>query len=102
MAECDSAVGFSSSLTRGMVYRQMAEIYRREKAFEPALDACEQALEVNPNYPEALLTLVRIYHDQGDRRMTKEIGSRLVSFWSKADPDFKNRNELKKILGVAS
>ena len=102
MTECDSAVGFSTSLNRGTVYRQMAEIYLRQKAYDPALDACEQALEVNPNLPEALLTLVRIYNDQGDRGMTKEIGSRLMSFWAHADPDYQNRIELMKILGVTS
>ena len=101
-AECDTALGFSGPLTRIAVYRQMADIYRRQKAFEPALDACEQALQVNPNQPEVLLTLVRIYHDQGDRRMTKEIGQRLMNFWAKADPDFKNRIELMRILGVTS
>jgi tetratricopeptide (TPR) repeat protein len=101
-AECDSAVGFSTSLTRTFVYRQMAEVYRREKAYEPALEACEQALEVNPNAPEVLLTLVRIYHDRGDRRMTREIGNRLVTFWAQADPDYQNRIELMKILGVTS
>ncbi len=100
MTECDSAVGFTSALTRSAVYRQMAEIYRREKAYEPALDACEQALEVNPNLPEALLTLARIYADQGDRRMTKEIGNRLMVLWAHADPDYQNRIELMKILGV--
>jgi tetratricopeptide (TPR) repeat protein len=102
LTECDSALGFSTVISRPSVYRQIAEINRREKAFEPALDACEQALDVNPNSPEALLTLVRIYHDQGDRRMTKEIGGRLMTFWSLADPDYQNRIELMKLLGVAS
>ena len=100
LAECDSAIGFSTSVNRNVAYRQMAEIYRLRKAYDPALDACEQALEVNPNYPEALLTLVRIYNDQGDRRMTKEIGNRLMAFWAHADPDFERRIELMKILGV--
>ncbi len=58
--------------------------------------------QMNPNQPDVLLTLVRIYHDQGDRRMTKEIGQRLMNFWSKADPDYQNRIELMKILGVTS
>lgn len=101
-AECDSAVGFSMSLNRSSVYRQMAEIYRQQKAYDAALDACEQALEGNPNAPEVLLTLARVYHDQGDRRMTKEIGSRLMAFWAQADPDYQNRIELMKILGVTS
>lgn len=102
LAACDSAVGFSTNQTRGIVYRQMAEIYRRQKAFESALDACEQALEVNPNAPEVLLTLVKIYSDRGDRRMTREIGSRLMQFWAHADPDYQHRNELMRILGVTS
>jgi tetratricopeptide (TPR) repeat protein len=102
LSECDSALGFSAAISRPAVSRQMAEVYRRQKAFEPALDACEQALSVNPNSPEALLTLVRIYHDRGDRRMMVEIGNRLVSFWAKADPDFQNRIELVKLLGVPS
>ena len=34
--------------------------------------------------------------------MTKEIGNRLMTFWSKADPDYQNRIELMKILGVTS
>jgi tetratricopeptide (TPR) repeat protein len=100
LADCDSAVGYSTSVTRSMIYRQMAEIYRLQKAYDPALDACEQALQVNPNYPDALLTLVRIYNDQGDRRMTREIGNRLMDFWAQADPDYRNRIELMKILGA--
>jgi tetratricopeptide (TPR) repeat protein len=102
LAECDSALGFSTVISRPAVYRQMAEIYRRQKSFEPALDACEQALSVNPNAPEALLTLMRIYHDRGDRRMTREIGNRLMTFWAKADPDYQNRIDLMKLLGVTS
>ena len=81
---------------------QMAEVYRREKLFDAALDACEQALSLNPNSPEALLALVRTYHDQGDRRMTSEIGNRLMAFWAHADPDYQNRIELMKLLGVTS
>jgi len=102
MEECDSALGYSTALTRSAVHRQMAEIYLRQNAYEPALDACEQALQVNPNSPDVLLTLVRIYKERGDRRMTREIGGRLMDLWSKADPDYQNRIELQKILGVTS
>ena len=99
LALCDSALEYSAPLTRPSVYRQMAEIQLARGSFEDALDACEEALSVNPNSPEVLLTLTRVYHRKGDARMTVEIGSRLLALWSEADPDFEDRNELLRILG---
>jgi tetratricopeptide (TPR) repeat protein len=99
LASCDSALEYSTPLTRPSVYRQMAEIDLGLGSFENALDACEEALSVNPNAPEILLTLTRVYHRKGDVQMTVEIGSRLLALWSDADPDFEDRNEVLRILG---
>lgn len=99
LATCDSALEYSTPLTRPSVYRQMAEIQLALGSFENALDACEEALSVNPNLPDILLTLTRVYHRKGDVQMTVEIGSRLLALWSGADPDFEDRNEVLRILG---
>lgn len=99
-AACDSAVDYSSPITRGAVYRQLAEILLKQKAFDSAFDACEEALRVNPNEPEALLTLTRIYAAKGDKPMTREIGGRLLALWQNADPDYKNLADVRQLLGV--
>jgi tetratricopeptide (TPR) repeat protein len=99
-AECDSAADDASPLTRGAVYRQLAEIFLKQKAFDSAFDACEEALRVNPNEPEALLTLTRIYAAKGDKQMTREIGGRLLMLWQDADPDYRNLAEVRRLLGV--
>lgn len=98
IAACDSAREFADPLTRGEVYTELAEIYYRQKSYDDALDASEEALRTNPNGPRALLTLVRIYHATGDADMTGEIGGRLLDFWKNADPDFQRLIELKRLL----
>ena len=98
-ASCDSALQFTSPLNRSAVYREYAEISLREKNFEAALDACEEALTVNPNSPEVLLTLTKVYHAKGDVQMTVEIGGRLLALWREADPDYQNLLEVRRILG---
>jgi tetratricopeptide (TPR) repeat protein len=98
LAVCDSALDHSSPLSRGVVYRQVAEIKLRQQQYEDAFDACEEALRVNPNNPDALLTLMKIYHAQGDLRMTHEIGGRLMEFWEGADDDFRYLREVKQML----
>jgi len=102
LAECDSAVGYSLPLTRAAVERQRAQTHLAAGALEDALDDCGRALEVNPNSPGVLLTLVRIYHRKGDSRMTGEIGARLQSLWAHADRDFEDRNELFRLMGKRS
>ena len=102
LAACDSALEYSVPLTRAEVYRQIAEAQLGSGAFEDALDACEESLSVNPNSTEVLFTLTRVYHAKGDARMTVEIGSRLLALWGGADPDFRDRNELLRILGKKS
>jgi tetratricopeptide (TPR) repeat protein len=99
-ALCDSALEFSTAFTRGPVFQQIAEINIREKQYEDAFDACEEALRVNPNYPDALLTLVKAYHSKGDAAMTWEVGSRLLEFWKNADPDFLSLHDLQALLGT--
>ena len=99
LGECDSAGGYSLPLTRAAVERQRAATHFAAGALEDALDDCGRALEVNPNSPPVLLTLVRIYHKSGDTRMTGEIGLRLQSLWANADPDFEDRNELLRLTG---
>jgi tetratricopeptide (TPR) repeat protein len=97
---CDSALEFSTPLSRGPVFRQIAEINLRQQDYEDAFDACEEALRVNPNSPEPLFTLVKVYHAKGDAAMTKGIGGRLLEFWKDADPDFLNLRELQQMLGT--
>jgi len=99
LTECDSAMGYSLPLTRAAVERQRAETHLAQGALEDALDDCGRALEVNPNSPQVLLTLVRIYHARGDSRMTAEIGGRLLALWANADPDFRDRNDLLRLMG---
>ena len=97
---CRSALEFSSPLMRGAVYAQLARIHLAARDFESALDAVEGALGVNPNTPDALLTLVKIYHEQGDTRMVREVGGRLLELWKDADPDFVRLIELRALLGL--
>ena len=99
LAMCDSAMNYTVPLQRGQIYRQMAEVYMRARDFEPALEACEEALTISPNAPEILLTLTRVYSAKGDRRMTAEIGGRLLKFWQGADPDYENRREVLRLVG---
>ena len=102
LGACDSAAGYSLPLTRAAVEHQRAQTHLAAGALEDALDDCGRALEVNPNSPVVLLTLVRIYHRSGDARMTGEIGLRLQSLWGRADPDFDDRNELIRLLGTGT
>ncbi len=81
-----------------MIFRQMAEINLRQKAFDDGLTACEEGLGIRPNNPDILLTLVRIYAADGDHRMAGEIGGRLLDFWKNADPDFEPRHEVLRLL----
>jgi tetratricopeptide (TPR) repeat protein len=98
-AFCDSAREYSSPLSRSAVYRQLAEIYLADKAYESALDACEEALRVNPNNPDALLVLMKVYYGKGERQMTSEIGGRLLRLWKNADLDFREASEVRRMLG---
>lgn len=97
---CDSALEFTTALSRSPVFRQIAEIDLRQQHYDAAFDACEEALRVNPNSPEPLFTLVKVYHAQGDAAMTTEIGGRLLEFWKGADPDFLNLRDLRQLLGT--
>jgi tetratricopeptide (TPR) repeat protein len=97
---CNAALESASYIDRFDVFRILADIRRRMGDTERALDACSEALSINRNNPFALLTLVRIYYDRHDVEMTREIGGRLETLWSKADPDFYPRTELRKLLGV--
>ncbi len=99
---CGEALESSSPLSRGDVYQQLAKVHLQQKAFEPALDDCEEALRVNPNAPQTLLVLARIYHEKGDARMTREIGGRLLALWKNADPDFVDLKTLKSLLPTRS
>jgi superkiller protein 3 len=97
--ECREAMEASTPLTRGAVYIQLARVYRARKAWEPAIDAIENALSLNPNSPDALQTLALVFHDRGDRQMAAEIGDRLFQLWSAADSDFVPLLELRRALG---
>ncbi len=99
LAVCDSALQYGTELTRAEVYHRMAAIHLKHGDYDRALDALDDALRYNPNNPEALLTLARVYKAQGDRRMTREIGGRLLELWKQADPDFQSLQELKQVLG---
>ncbi len=95
---CKQALETSTPLTRPAVFRHLAEIAIQEGDVEEALDACEEALHVNPNSPEALLTLTKAYATQGDARMTAEIGGRLLTLWKDADADFVQVKQLRQLL----
>ncbi len=95
---CDSGFAYSTTLARAAIYRQMAEINLRQKAFDDGLNACEEGLALSPNSPDILLTLVRLYVASGDHRLAGEIGSRLLDFWKDADPDFEPRHEVLRLL----
>jgi tetratricopeptide (TPR) repeat protein len=95
---CDSALQYSSPLTRRWVYRTLAEIYLKQKNYEAALSACEEALKINPRLPLGLMTLTRVYAAMGDKVMTKEIGNRLLQLWKDADPDFISLRKLRQTL----
>ncbi len=98
-AECREAMETSSPFTRVSVYIYLARVLRARGAWERAIDAIENALAINPQAPEALLTLALIYHDIGDEQMAWVIGNRLLNFWQAADPDFLPLLELRKALG---
>lgn len=99
-AACDSALEFTTPLTRAAVMRMQAEVFLRERRFDEAFEACEGALHPNPNSPQALLTLTRIYHAKGDRRMTREVGGRLLEMWKNADADFQDLIEVQRLTGT--
>lgn len=95
----DEALAISTPQSRPSVYRQIADLRLRAGAYDDALDACGEALSVNPNAPGALLVLVKVYRAKGDPAMTREIGGRLLELWKNADPDFRDLQELKRVLG---
>jgi tetratricopeptide (TPR) repeat protein len=96
---CENAFEFSSPLSRGAVFAHIARIDLAAAEWEAALDAVDEALKVNPNTPEVLLTLTRIYSAKQDHRMTAEIGRRLLELWKDADSDFSGLLEVKRLLG---
>jgi tetratricopeptide (TPR) repeat protein len=99
LAACEHSVQLASPFERGSAYQQTAEILLRQKEYERALDACEEALGVLPNNPIVLLTLLKTYRAKGDARMTAEIGNRLLMFWDHADPDFQYLLEARRAVG---
>jgi tetratricopeptide (TPR) repeat protein len=99
LEHCSRALEFSTSLTRSAVYNMIARIRFGMRQWDAALDAVEEALKVNPNQADVLMTLVRIYHGMGDQTMTATIGNRLLAFWNNADADFHPRKELRTLLG---
>lgn len=98
LAACDSALQFGSELTRAEVYHQRAKIQLAKKQYDHALDALEEALRFNPNNPEVLLTLARVYAASGDTVMAREIANRLLALWKDADSDFLPLKEVRSIL----
>ena len=97
---CRSALEYSSPQMRGAVYGQLARTYFASGQYESALDAVEGALGVNPNAPDALMVLAKVYNEQGDRRMVIEVGQRLTELWKNADPDFLPLVELCRLLST--
>jgi tetratricopeptide (TPR) repeat protein len=99
LAACDSALQYGLPVNRGSIYNEIADIRLRQKEFELALDACEEALSVKPNSPDILLTLLKIYSAKKDVRMKVEIGSRLLAIWADADKDYVLLKEAQQIMG---
>jgi superkiller protein 3 len=98
IVQCEKALEYSVQLNRAYVFREIARINLKQGSYESALFACDEALAMNPNSPFGLLLLTRVYHAQGDKKMTQEIGSRLLKLWSEADPDFRYLKELRRLL----
>ena len=98
LAQCEKALEYSNPLNRAYVFRQITRINLKQRAYESALFACDEALAMNPNSPFGLLLLTRVYHAKGDVKMTREIGGRLLKLWSRADPDFRHLKELRRLL----
>jgi tetratricopeptide (TPR) repeat protein len=101
LAACDVALQYSVPLARTRIFNERAEIHLRAMEYEAALDDLEEALAINPNSPDVLMTLVKTYHAQKNVEMTIEIGSRLLALWAEADPDFSPLHELQQIMGRA-
>jgi tetratricopeptide (TPR) repeat protein len=99
LAACDLALQYSVPLARTRIFNERAEIHLRAKQYEAALDNLEEALAINPNSPDVLMTLVKTYQAQKNVEMTVEIGSRLLALWAEADPDFYPLHELQQIMG---
>jgi tetratricopeptide (TPR) repeat protein len=100
LAQCDSAIDYSTALSRPAILRQLAEIRLRLDDFDAAFVACEEALSFNPNNPSVLMVLTKLYKAKGDELMTQEIGNRLLVLWKEADKDFKELNELRSLLAA--
>jgi tetratricopeptide (TPR) repeat protein len=100
-AACLEALELANPLTRGRVYIHLARVRLAQKDWDGALDAIESALAVNPENPDALLTLTTVYARMGDKPMAKEIGQRLLTLWRDADSDFRPLMELQHTLGMA-
>ena len=101
-AACTEAMDLANPLTRGRVYVHLARVRLARKDWDGAMDAIESALAVNPENPDALLTLTMVYARTGDTAMAREIGQRLLSIWRDADTDFRPLLELKHTLGTAA
>ncbi|MEK7672097.1 MAG: tetratricopeptide repeat protein [Bacteroidota bacterium] len=102
IAACDSAMEYGSELTRTDVHHELAEIHLKKGEFDDALAALEETLRYNVSFPNALLTLTKVYKANGDRQMMNGIGNRLLELWKNADKDFQPLIELKKILSKSS
>lgn len=100
-AACDSALRYGTAISRAEIFALIARLYLRSGDYDGSLDALDEALRYNPASPRALLTLTKVYHAMGDRRMTNEIGQRLVELWKNADDDYLDYIELKKTLAQA-
>jgi tetratricopeptide (TPR) repeat protein len=101
LSSCDSALAYSVVQTRAGIDRQIAEIQFVRGEYDLALDACSDALDISPNAPKVLLLLTRIYQKTGDAGMTGEIGHHLLDIWRDADPDFADKNDLLRLLGMS-
>jgi len=99
LAAGEKALNRATRYNRGVIFSRIAEIYLKQGQYESALDACGEALSVNPNLPSGLLVLTKVYHAKGDKGMTVEIGGRLLALWKDADPDFQDLVELRRLLG---
>ncbi len=99
---CDSAMQYGSAFSRSLVHLEMAGIYFKQKEFDAALSSLEEVLHFNSNSPAALFLLAKTYDAMGDKKLTIEIGGRLLELWRNADKDFQDNNELKKILSKIS
>lgn len=97
---------------KSKIFAALAEVYRKNKKFDEAIEICTQGMEYHPDYPSAHMVLGRIYYDKEKLMYAKEefnkvlksipdnkLALSLLGDIYMKDEDYKNaRNIYKKLL----